>query len=1045
MGRGIGRQIDRLSAGAIAVVNSPRPLLWRLVTTLAIWLMLCCCLDACGGSSSATQARTLTAITIDVVDASIAVGTTVQLHATGAFSDGTTEELTASVSWSSANTSVAPVNDSAGSKGLVTGASVGVTTITATRDGKTGVTAFTVTQADLTSITVEPVNPQVAKGTTVQMAAQGNFSDGSVQELTTQVSWSSANSSIAQVSNTAGTMGLVTGVSVGNTAITATLGGVQGSTTVNVTAATLTAITITVPVDTIAKGTTVQETATCNFSDGTTEDCTNEDSWTSGDSGIAQVSDAAPTKGLVTGVGVGNTTIFASFAGITGSAAVTVSAATLTSITITPPNPVLAKGTGLQLTATGDFSDGTTEDLTTQASWTSGDNAIAQVSDVLGRQGLLTVLSTGSTSISATLKGIHGSTTVTVTAPTLTALTITPPGPSIAKGTALQLTATGDFSDGSTEDLTTQVSWTSGDNAIAQVADAAGTNGLVTGVGVGNTTISGSFAGVQGSATVTVTAATLTSITITPPNPVLAKGTALQLTATGDFSDGSTEDLTTQVSWTSGNNGIAQVSNVVGTNGLVAGVSVGSTAITATLAGVAGSTTATVTAAALTSLAITPPNPVLAKSTALQLTATGDFSDGSTEDLTTQVSWTSGNDLIAQVSNVLGKQGLLTALATGSTSIRATLNGIHSSITVTVTAPTLTALILTPPGPSIAKGTALQLTATGDFSDGTTENLTTQVSWTSGNNAIAQVSNVAGTNGLVTGVSVGSTPITATLGDVHASTMVTVTTAVLTSIQITPPNPSVAKGTTQQLTATGMFSDGTTEDLTNTVSWSASPGNLATVNPAGLLTGTNVGAGLVRATLVQGGGVTIEGITTFTVTPAVLISITITPPIATVVKDTTIQLTAIGNFSDGSTQDLTTSVSWSSAGFFTATVNAKGLVTGVRAGSTLVFARREGKSKGIFVRVTPGAVTSITIDPVNPTTTVGSKEIIFTAIGTFSDGSTQNVTQLTSWISSDPTVATVLSSVPPSTGELLPLMSGTTTITATFGGVKDSTLVTVGP
>jgi uncharacterized protein YjdB len=138
-------------------------------------------------------------------------------------------------------------------------------------------------------------------------------------------------------------------------------------------------------------------------------------------------------------------------------------------------------------------------------------------------------------------------------------------------------------------------------------------------------------------------------------------------------------------------------------------------------------------------------------------------------------------------------------------------------------------------------------------------------------------------------------------------------------------------------------------------------------------------------------------------------------------------------------------VSWSSAGFFTATVDKKGLVTGVRVGNTLVFARREGKSNGIFVRVTPGVVTSITIDPVNPTTTVGSKEIIFTAIGTFSDGSTQNVTQLASWISSDPTVAIVLSSVPPSTGELLPLMPGTATITATFEGVKDSTLVTVGP
>jgi hypothetical protein len=186
------------------------------------------------------------------------------------------------------------------------------------------------------------------------------------------------------------------------------------------------------------------------------------------------------------------------------------------------------------------------------------------------------------------------------------------------------------------------------------------------------------------------------------------------------------------------------------------------------------------------------------------------------------------------------------------------------------------------------------------------------------------------------------------------------------------------------------------------------------------------------------------GKTSFTITPAVLISITITPPIASVVKDTTIQLSAIGTFSDGSTQDLTTSVSWASASFFIATVDAKGLVTGVKPGNAIVFARREGKTKGIFVRVTPGVVTSITIDPVNPTTTVGSKEIIFTAIGTFSDGSTQNVTQLTSWISSDPTVATVLSSVPPSTGELLPLMPGTATITATFGGVKNSTLVTVG-
>jgi hypothetical protein len=60
-----------------------------------------------------------------------------------------------------------------------------------------GVSEFTVTKASLNSITLEPVNPSLAGGTTVQMGALGNFSDGTVQDVTTQVSWSSGNSAIA--------------------------------------------------------------------------------------------------------------------------------------------------------------------------------------------------------------------------------------------------------------------------------------------------------------------------------------------------------------------------------------------------------------------------------------------------------------------------------------------------------------------------------------------------------------------------------------------------------------------------------------------------------------------------------------------------------------------------------------------------------------------------------------------------------------------------------------------------------------------------------
>ncbi|MBV8135742.1 MAG: Ig-like domain-containing protein [Deltaproteobacteria bacterium] len=297
------------------------------------------------------------------------------------------------MTWESVDTKVAVVSDKNGTKGLASGDGAGATTVSATLHGIKGVSSFTVTKAGLTSITLVPVNPLVAKGTTVQMAAQGNFNDGSVQDLTTQVSWSSSNSSIAQVSNTSGTMCLVTGVSAGNIQITATFNGVQGSTAVTVTSATLTSITITDP--SIAKSTTVQLTATCNFNDDTTEDCTNEVSWSSSDSGIAQVSDTALTKGLVTGIGVGSTSITGTFGGIQGAAALTVTSATLTSITITPPDPSIAKGTGVQLTAIGNFSDGTAEDLTTQVSWMSGNDKIAQVSDEPGSKGLITGLGGG--------------------------------------------------------------------------------------------------------------------------------------------------------------------------------------------------------------------------------------------------------------------------------------------------------------------------------------------------------------------------------------------------------------------------------------------------------------------------------------------------------------------------------------------------------------------------------------------------------------------------------------------------------------------------
>ena len=520
----------------------------------------------------------------------------------------------------------------------------------------------------------------------------------------------------------------------------------------------------------MAAGTSVQLIATGNNSDGTTQDLTKSVTWSVANGGVAHVSNDAGSEGLITGIGVGGTGVTAVLAAVQGSTSVTVTAATLTSITIDPVKPSLAKGTAQQLTATGNFSDGTTEDLTNTASWTSSDNGTAQVSDAQGSKGLVTGLGVGSASISATVGGVQGSTPVTVTAAVLNSITVDPGVSSIAKGTSQQLTATGNFSDGTTEDLTGSVSWTSADSSIAVVSSAAGSAGLVTGEGQGTTSINATRDGVQGSAELTVTAAVLTSITIDPINPSISNGTFVQLTATGNFSDGTTEDLTSTVSWTSANNGVAQVSSVTGSKGLVAGLSVGSAAISATTLGVHGTTTVTVTPAVLTSITIDPVNPSIADGTVVQLSAIGNFSDGTTEDLTAVAGWTSANNSVAEVDNAAGYKGLVTGLSVGSTSITATFGGIQGATTVSVTSATLVSITVTPANPSIAAGTSLRLAATANFSDGTTEDVTAVASWQSSAPSVAQVSNAPRLKGLVIAKKMGTAVITAQYLGVAGST-----------------------------------------------------------------------------------------------------------------------------------------------------------------------------------------------------------------------------------------------------------------------------------
>ncbi len=268
---------------------------------------------------------------------------------------------------------------------------------------------------------------------------------------------------------------------------------------------------------------------------------------------------------------------------------------------------------------------------------------------------------------------------------------------------------------------------------------------------------------------------TLVSLALTPINPSLPGGTVQQFTATGTYSDGSTQDLTAAASWTSSVPSVASISNATGSNGSATTIAAGTTRITATVGSVSGSTTLTVTTATLVSLDISPTNPSIALGTTQQFTATGTYSDGSTQVLTTAASWTSSVPSVATISNAAGSNGRATSVATGITRITAAVGGVSGSTTLTVTPPELLSLAISPMNRTIALGTTQQFIATGTYSDNSTQVLTTAVTWTSSDISVATISNAAGTNGRATSVTDGTTTITAAVGGVSELTTLRVT------------------------------------------------------------------------------------------------------------------------------------------------------------------------------------------------------------------------------------------------------------------------------
>lgn len=354
----------------------------------------------------------------------------------------------------------------------------------------------------LVSLAVSPAAGNIAAGATEQLTATATYSNGSTGDLTATVAWSSANAAVATVS----TKGLVTGVATGSAAVMAALNGVSATAQVAVAGAakTLTKVVLSPPSAALAVGASQQFTATATYSDGSTANVTTMASWSSSQSSIATVS----ASGLATAVSAGTAMVTATLGGVSGSAPITISAASKTPISLAiSPSPINTSiGATQQLAVTATYSDGSTAAVTAQVTWTSSNNQIATVSS----SGLVTGVAAGSTSIRGTLDGVSATAAVSVVAKTVTAVAVTPNPASVSLGSTQQLTATATYQDQSTANVSSTVTWSPANPNVATVSTA----GLLTPAASGSTTVTATLSGVSGTAPVAVTIAAGTGVNL---------------------------------------------------------------------------------------------------------------------------------------------------------------------------------------------------------------------------------------------------------------------------------------------------------------------------------------------------------------------------------------------------------------------------------------------------------------------------------------------------------------------------------------------------
>ncbi|MHB1192199.1 MAG: hypothetical protein ACYC6F_04055 [Longimicrobiales bacterium] len=831
-------------------------------------------------------------------------------------------------------------------------------TVQATSGGISGLATVTVRVGALASITVAPDPASLAVGATQQFTATGKDAFGNVVAITP--AWSTVVGG--------GTIGAGSGQFTAGTApgtythtVKASSGGISGFATVAVVAGPLATLTVSPDPASIGIGAAQQFTAVGRDASGNVVPVTATWSTVAG-GGTIGAGSGLFTAGTVPGTFTN--TVVATSGGVSGSATVMVVAGPLATVTVSPDPASLGVGGTQTFTAVGRDASGNVIAIT--PAW----SAVAGGGTVDAGSGVFTAGTTPGTYINtvrATSGGVTGFATVTVSAGALTSITVTPDPANLGVNAAQQFTATGKDAFGNAVAITPAWSTVAGGGTID------GSSGVFTAGTVPGTyanTVRATSGTVSGSATVTVSAGALASITITPDPANLGIGDTQQFTATGKDAFGNVVAITPAWSRVAGGGAINATSGLF-TAGTVPGTFIHT--VKATSDGISGFATVTVVAGPLATITVTPNPATLGIGATRQFTAVGTDAFGNLMAITPAWSVVAGGGTISGA-------GLFTAgtvPGTYANTVQATSGGVSGSATVNVVAGPLATVTVSPDPANLVIGAAQSFTAVGRDALGNAVAITP--TWT-----VVAGGGIVNGSGLFTAGTVPGTyanTVQATSGGVSGSATVNVVAGPLATVAVSPNPASLGVGATQQFRAVGRDASGNVVAITPT--WSVVAAGGAIASGTGLFTAGTAPGTFTKTIQATSGGV--FGFATVTVLAGALASIAVTPNPASLAATTSQQFTATGRDAFGNVVAITPTWSVVAGG---GTGNGSGLFTAGTVPGTYantVKATSGGVSGFATVNVIAGPLATITVSPDPANLGIGATQL-FTAVGKDASG-----------------------------------------------------------